>query len=79
LKKAGQRAAKDEPAGHAPVSPGDAPWDRVRMSPGESPESPGMEEGDFDSALTATTHLPCEHGESRGAWACALCRRSAVA
>lgn len=74
-KKAGQRAASAEPAGPRVVSPGDAPWDRASVSPGESPKSPGMEEGDFDSALTAaTTHLPCSHGESRGGWACALCR-----
>jgi hypothetical protein len=79
LKQAGYRSTKDEPQGQPVVSPGDAPWDMVVVSPGESPKSPGMEEGDFDSALTATTHLPCEHNEPRGSWACALCRRDARA
>jgi hypothetical protein len=76
LKQAGRRAAKDDTAGQRVVSPGDAPWDAMYVSPGESPKSPGMEEGDFDFALTATTHLPCEHGETKGSWACALCRAS---
>lgn len=69
LKKAGQRMSPgDSPRESLGDSTGYAPWD----SPWESRESPGIGTGD----LAEEEKRSCVHGEPRGEWACAICRKA---